>query len=289
MKLSKISAEVFIPDNIPLEAALSRTTHLVVAAHPDDVEIMAPIPILSCIGDDKKSLSAIVVTDGRSSPRGGKYRSCSDEEIRIKRRKEQRKAAVIGEYSALIFLDYTSEEIKSRMLRSVISDLVTIFSYSQPGSVFTHNLADKHDTHIAVALSVIFAIRELPETERPGKLLGCEVWRDLDWMLDSDKVLFDTSSQENLQSALIGVHDSQIDGGKRVDLAVLGRNRAHGTFFSPHAADKPPSLAFAMDLSPLLHDIDRGITEFVSEYIRRFEMDVINRIQRFGISDLEIG
>ena len=51
------------------------------------------------------------------------------------------------------------------------------------------NLVDKHDTHVAVVLRVIAAIRQMPPDIRPEKLYGCEVWRDLDWMLDSDKVV----------------------------------------------------------------------------------------------------
>jgi len=33
-------------------------------------------------------------------------------------------------------------------------------------------------------LRTIAAIREFPFSERPRKLFGCEVWRNLDWMLD---------------------------------------------------------------------------------------------------------
>ena len=54
-------------------------------------------------------------------------------------------------------------------------------------------------------------------------MLGCEVWRDLDWMMDVDKVAFDCSAHENLQAALLAVFDSQISGGKRYDLASLAR------------------------------------------------------------------
>ena len=40
------TAEVYIPDELPLERALARTTHLCIAAHQDDIEIMAAQPIL---------------------------------------------------------------------------------------------------------------------------------------------------------------------------------------------------------------------------------------------------
>ena len=116
--------------------------------------------------------------------------------------------------------------------------------------MFTHNLADKHDTHVAVALQVIAAIRSLPASERPQKLYGCEVWRDLDWMVDSDKVAFDLSEHENLQAALLGVFDSQISGGKRYDLATMGRRRANATYYASHGVDVSRAMAYAMDLTP---------------------------------------
>jgi len=60
------------------------------------------------------------------------------------------------------------------------------------------------------------------------------VWRDLDWLVDSDKAPFDVSEHENLQAALLGVFDSQIAGGKRYDLASMGRRRANATYFESH-------------------------------------------------------
>ena len=36
--------------------------------------------------------------------------------------------------------------------------------------------------HVGVTLKLIEAIRALPKAARPRQVLGCEVWRDLDWM-----------------------------------------------------------------------------------------------------------
>ena len=71
---------------------------------------------------------------------------------------------------------------------SLSSDFAQILKAARPQFIFTHNLADKHDTHVGTALKVITAIRSLPAEERPERLFGCEVWRDLDWMADGDKV-----------------------------------------------------------------------------------------------------
>jgi len=71
----------------------------------------------------------------------------------------------------------------------------------------------------------IAALREMPADHRPKKVYGCEVWRDLDWMVDSDKVVFAVDGHENIQNSLVGVFDSQIAGGKRYDLATQARRR----------------------------------------------------------------
>ena len=106
----------------------------------------------------------------------------------------------------------------------------------------------------AVALRVIEALRKLDQAERPERLAGCEVWRSLDWMDDSDKVTMNLSNHENLQYALLGVFDSQIVGGKRYDLASMGRRRANATYFESHAVDNTTGLSYGMDMTPLMND-----------------------------------
>ena len=41
MKLHNPTAEIFIPDGLPVPAALKRITHLGIGAHQDDLEFMA--------------------------------------------------------------------------------------------------------------------------------------------------------------------------------------------------------------------------------------------------------
>lgn len=279
MKLHRETAEIFVPDNLPIDQALERTTYLAISAHQDDIEIMAASPILECFQHKDCWFTGVVVTDGRGSPRNGIYEQYSDEEMRLVRFKEQRKAAIIGEYAAQILLDYPSNEFKSSSALPV-DDLVAILKATHPKQVYTHNLADKHDTHVGVAMKVISAIRNLPMNERPQKLFGCEVWRDLDWMVDDDKVGFDLSHQENLQAALLGVFDSQISGGKRYDLASLARRRANATYFEAHSVDLKSGLSYAMDMTALILADDKEPLVYIREYIHRFEQDVIERLHR---------
>lgn len=282
MQFHLTTAEIFVPDGLPAEAALARTTHLAIAAHQDDIEIMAAAPILACFQQPDQWFSGVVVTDGRGAPRGGLYQHYSDDEMHQVRIKEQKKAAIVGEYAAQVLLGYPSELIKDGCDSDAIADLVTILRVARPECVYTHNLADKHDTHVAVALRVIAAIRSLPEADRPRKLYGCEVWRDLDWLPDEEKVAFDLTSHEHLQAALIGVFDSQVTGGKRYDLASLGRRRANATYFEAHGIDRSQMITFAMDLTPLIVDLDLDVAEFIRQAIHRFAQDVDGRLRQAG-------
>jgi LmbE family N-acetylglucosaminyl deacetylase len=282
MKFHQSTSELFIPDGMALPAALERTTHLAVAAHQDDLEIMAASAILECFQNKEQWFTGAVVTDGRGSPREGWYKEYTDDEMTAVRRKEQKKAGVVGEYAALALLDHPSAHVKDGADRKPVEDIAALIQACRPEILLTHNLADKHDTHVGVALKTIAAARSLPAAARPRKVFGCEVWRDLDWMVDDDKVGFDVSPRENLQAALLGVYDSQITGGKRYDLASLGRRRAHATYFASHGVDTATGIIFAMDLTPLVADPKMDIAAYIKEYIDRFAEDVAGRFKRLG-------
>jgi len=276
------TAEIFVPDGLPVEQALTRTTHLTVAAHQDDIEIMAAGPILECFQQADRWFTGVVVTDGRGSPRDDLYKDYNDEDMRRVRFAEQKKAAVVGEYAAQVLLDHPSKVIKDASRPEPVEDLAALLKVARPRFVYAHNLADKHDTHVAVALRLIAALRSLPKADRPEKLYGCEVWRDLDWMVDGDKVPFDLSKHENLQAALLGVFDSQICGGKRYDLASLGRRRANATYFESHGVDTTLGLSFGIDLTPLIADDNLAPAAFIQGFIDRFAGEVKDRLTRLG-------
>jgi LmbE family N-acetylglucosaminyl deacetylase len=282
MKFHLDTAEVYIPSNEPVEKALSRTTHLCISAHQDDIEIMAAQPILECFQQKDKWFTGVVVTDGRGSPRDDLYKDYTDDEMRVVRFKEQRKAAFVGEFSAQVMLDMPSKIVKDAARKEPVEDILEVLHATKPQIVYTHNLADKHDTHVAVALRVIESIRRLDQSERPARLVGCEVWRALDWMSDSDKVQMNVSDHENLQFALLGVFDSQIAGGKRYDLASMGRRRANATYFESHGVDATTGLSYAMDMSPLMSDTTKDPVAFAQDFIQRFAQDVNDRIRRMS-------
>lgn len=281
MKLTKETAAIFVPDGLPVEEALRRTTHLGIGAHQDDLEIMCLEGILAGFGNPDQWFTGVVVTDGGGSARDGLYADYTDEMMRKVRRHEQNKAAVIGEYAAAVFMDFSSSEVKNPANAAPAEEIRNLLLATAPEVVYTHNLADKHPTHVGVAMNVVRAIRALPADQRPKRLYGCEVWRDLDWMIDEDKVVFRLDSHENIAMSLVGVFDSQIVGGKRYDLATMGRRRAHATYHESHSVDASQMINFGMDLTPLIEDDRLSVTGYVLDHIERFAADVRGNLSKF--------
>jgi LmbE family N-acetylglucosaminyl deacetylase len=279
MEFANPGAQVYVPDGTAVVEAIARTTHLAVGAHQDDIPIMAHDGILQCFGHSDRWLLGITVTDGGGSSRTDIYADFSDAQMREVRIVEEKKAASVGEYGAAVLLDYPSSAAKDPANDTMVDELASLINRARPDVVYTHNLADKHDTHVAVALRTIAAIRRLPDNTRPAAVYGCEVWRDLDWMVDTDKVAFDVTDRSNLFAALMGVYDSQITGGKRYDLATTGRRLAHATFSESHAVDKAEALIYAMDLTPLVTDPIDPATH-IADHIGRMEQEIADRIGR---------
>ena len=280
MRLKRSGAEIWAPDGAPAEEALARTTHLGVCAHPDDLEILAFPGIIECFQREDRWFAGVLMSDGAGSPREGIYAGYTDQAMRAVRRREQKKAAHVGEYGALVLLDYSSADVKDPRQAMIVEDLGAVLRVARPEVVYTHNPADRHDTHVATALRTIAALRQLSPKDRHRRILGGEVWRDLDWMVERDKVVQDVAARESLAAALLGVFDSQIGGGKRYDLATLGRRRAHATYAAPRSADTKAQISLAMDLTPLVADASIDVAAYVEAHIDRFAEDVRERIVR---------
>lgn len=277
-KLNSPDAEIFFSD--PAYRDLKTTTHLGIGAHQDDLEIFAIHGILDAYDNPLKHFTGVTVTDGRGAPRSGPFAGMDDDQLWKIRCEEQKKAASLGHYLAQFLLNYGSSKVKSPSHPAVISDLQSILTATHPDVIYTHNLADKHDTHVAVALCVIEALRTLNPPLLGVKLYGCEVWRSLDWLPESEKIAFDVSQHADLQAALLNVYQSQIAGGKRYDLATLGRRQANATYHQSHATDTAERMVYAMDLTPLIQTPALAIDHFIADKISHFSKDVTQRIQR---------
>lgn len=275
-----LDADIFIPEGILPEQALKRTTHLCIAAHQDDIEIFAWHGIRECYTAKDKWFTGVVVTDGAGSPRTNEYRGYSDREMMEIRHEEQRTAASIGRYSAMVQLFHPSASVKNGN-PCVVEDLVKILEMTLPQTVYLHNPADKHDTHVAVLLRSIEALRKIPSSKRPELVLGCEVWRSLDWVMDDQKYILPLKGAENVAASILGVFDSQISGGKRYDLATEGRRIANATYLQSHDTDEHRAVTLALDLTPLVKDEDLDIGEFTERFIGSFLADVKDRLEKF--------
>jgi LmbE family N-acetylglucosaminyl deacetylase len=274
IQLENEHADVFMPDGMAGEQAIARTTHLGIGAHQDDLEFMAMHGIIECHGKPDKWFSGITCTNGGGSARTGPFAGFSNAEMIEVRREEQREAARVGEYGFMAQLGYSSAEIKGSRREQFTSDLRKLVAASRPEVIYTHNLADKHTTHIAVVAVLIQALRSLPESDRPKQVIGCEGWRDLDWMPDDKKVIMDLSSHPELALELNGIFNSQISGGKRYDLAVQGRRQANATFLDSHSVDKATRVCFGMDLTLLIQNDSIDVTDYVCALIDEFKADV---------------
>lgn len=279
MTLKQPNADLFIPDADRHSVSLSRTTHLGVGAHQDDLEFMALHGILECFQRSDRWFGGITCTDGAGSARTGPYAHYTDEDMKAIRVQEQRTAAIIGQYSFMAQLGYSSSAAKDASKRSdLIDDLEALIRASRPQYIYTHNPFDKHATHIGVFLALREAILRLPAEARPEKVFGCEVWRGLDWLPDHLKVIHTLDAHPNLAAALNGVFDSQITGGKRYDLAVEGRRLANATFFDAHTTDESTRIAYAVDLSPLVHDAGLSLEAFTDSHLQALKDEITNQL-----------
>jgi LmbE family N-acetylglucosaminyl deacetylase len=285
MKLSRPDSDIFLPEisaGLTPEAALARTTHLCVIAHQDDIEINAYPAVAECYGRTDKFFTGVVMTNGAGSARTGKYGHVTDAQMQEIRKEEQRTAARLGKYNLQLQLSHASGDVKKSGHAGVAADLATIFGGCRPSVVYLHQPADKHDTHVGCFLRCIEAIRALPRDQRPARVLGVEGWRDLDWLADNDKVPMDASANPELAEKLVAVFDSQIAGGKRYDLAAMGRRLANATFFASHSTDKTNAISLAMDLTPLVQDDTLSVADFTLRHIENLRADVAGRLGKLG-------
>ena len=268
------SAWLFVPDGSDPKPALERTTHLAIGAHPDDNEIMAMHGIMTCFQQTKHWFCGAIITDGRSAPRSGPYANLTDDDMGVLRSQELRDAARIGEYAAQVMLGYSSEMLTNPANDALITDLLALLNATQPEIVYTHNLADRHPSHVATAIRVITALRLFPLSKQPQKVYGCEVWGDLDWLPDHLKVRLDQSGQIGLQKKLLQAFKSQNGSGKRYDIAAQGRWTSHATFDASHAIEQEKHLSYAMDLTQLMAEPELDIAEFIDRHLDAFAGEI---------------
>ena len=281
MKFSRPDAEIFLPNTGNAAKALTSTTHLGIGAHADDLEILAFPGIAACLNHPIQRFSGVVVTNGAGAPRGGPYAKISDAELVALRREEQRQAAKLGQYAAVVQLGFPSQEIRKTPCQALVHDLHQILEATQPRVEYLHNPADRHDTHVAVLVACLDALRRLPVSSRPLEVYGCEVWGDLDWVPASQTVRLPCPAPEDFGPSLLRCFRSQIEGGKRYDLAAVGRRRAQATFAEAYSPDQTGEVVLALDLLPLMGPNPPSVADFITGLIDGFKKETIGRIAEF--------
>jgi LmbE family N-acetylglucosaminyl deacetylase len=283
VKLTQTHVDLFAPGGGNLESALASTTHLGIGAHPDDLEIMAYPGICACRGQKNLRFSGVVATDGAGSPRSGSSEKLSAPDLVKTRREEQKNAAGLGGYATILQLAHPSSEIRGAGRNSLITDLLEILKIAKPKVLYLHNPADRHETHIAVLLASLAALRQLPSADRPTEIYGCEVWGDLDWVPTKQVVRLPCPAPADFGPSLLRVFRSQVDG-KRYDLAAAGRRRAQATFADAYTPDQADEMVLALDLKPLVENSRLTLAEFVSSLTGEFQKQTLERIRRLESS-----
>jgi len=161
-------------------------------AHQDDLEFAALAPIAACLEDSERWFTGVACTDGSGSARTGVFAECTDEEMRVLRRQEQRAAAEIGGYSAIFQLGHPSADIRGDGHAALVAELVEILTAAQPVNVYTHNTGRQAQHPSGRRGGQLPAGEKKPDLGRkdtpqvprlapaqpiPNLALGCAIWR----------------------------------------------------------------------------------------------------------------
>ena len=149
---------------------------------------MAYHGISTCYQEDLAWFGGIVCTDGAGSSRSGPYADYSDAALVACHQKEQMRAADIGQYSFVECLNHGSATLKDPNAARPAS-LSSKTGSSKPSPKFAIPTTPPTSTP---PMSRFVKPRSkptpLPPHARPRKLYVREVWRDLDWLNDNEKI-----------------------------------------------------------------------------------------------------
>lgn len=276
-KEQRIDPTLYIPNGEDADLSISKTTHLGIVAHHDDLEFMALSGILECYGKNNQWFGGIICTDGRGSVKAGAFANFTDEELMQVRIEEQNEAARLGAYSFVQHLGFPSSWIKDKEKRKfAVKELESILQKVRPEILYLHNPFDKHPTHLAVLACCLDALKNLPPEMLPQKIIGCEGWRGLDWLPEDLQLALPVNDPDGLGRKLNSVYRSQIESGKAYDKAVDGRRFANATFSNPHAHDQCDQIELGIDLKPLVVAGGPSLEEFAKEILGKFTQRVLS-------------
>jgi LmbE family N-acetylglucosaminyl deacetylase len=292
MKFKNQGAELYIPDGKAQAEAFASAYGgaLAIGAHQDDLEIFAMHGIGQSFSRSSKRFVGVTVTNGGGSARKGPFVNLTDAQMVDERHKEQNEAARLGNYAAQFQLRYPSSSIKGispPLGQELVQELLAILRLTKPETLYIHNPFDKHESHLACMRASLEAVRiyagEMDPQFPLRTIFGCEVWRGLDWLPDSYKVLLDVSDYLDLQRELIGAHRSQIEGSKNYIDATLGRQFANATYNDSHNLDEAVAATLALDLSEFLTDPDLTLVNFQTRILDEYNRLILEKAAQYDI------
>jgi LmbE family N-acetylglucosaminyl deacetylase len=274
--------DYFSPKSLDLVSALGQSRIVGIGAHSDDLDFMC----LSAIekgrtADGQSTFFGMILSNGSGSKRGKAFESFSDSDFIELRRREQRESAGISGFTGVLQFSYPSAQVKRKSFAKLQTEVAALLAAAPVEAVFTHSPFDRHDTHRAVCFHVLSAIQSLPRARRPKKVIGCEVWRSLDWLPEKYRKIFPICTTEPQMRRLFSVYQSQILGAKNYVDAVIGRKRSHATFSESHERDAADFCEIGVDLSPVALG-KRSLNQFCDEVLQEFQKEIRQELKGYS-------
>lgn len=262
-----------------LEKALTTATDVTIGAHQDDSEIMGGAICLQDKEDGKHThWLSVIVTDGAASNNklSGEANAKTAREKTAMRHREQREAAALTGAPVIQF-NYPSAAVNDHMgprkKQEVAYALSTAFSaMPEMSRIYSHNMLDKHDTHLGVLTCQIAALRaSAPHNPKLEHAYGMEVWGGLT-TVESELNLFPISETvlEKLYN-VINVFQTQIEWqGRDYAKATIDRFRGHGGYVTnPHMDTPPPGMVIGTDMLDLMRNPDKNLSTAIATIMER--------------------
>ena len=250
-----------------------------ICAHGDDCELMAIDGIQRGYRASKYTFACVVTTDGVDSERSGRYARSDNEKMASVIVAEQKKAATIGRYNSVYFMNYSTEEVKDQENEDIVNEYIEIIRELKPRIIYTHSILDRNPAHVAVAIKVINALREMKRSEQPTTLYGCESERDLDWVDSSKVVTFNVSKNLRLQRQLISAHKSSNLSRDYVN-AAIGRRLVNAVFNREEKRKTAKLTAKAINMTTLLRRKDLPIKKYAMSFVEDLYTEINDMMDR---------
>ena len=241
-----------------LEEALSDTTHMAIVAHADDDGVLAGQAISETYLNPDKHLTVIVVSASPGTGRPPGYEGFDDAAMVAIRRREQIDASDVGCYAATAQLGFSKNEIMGlengdfTAAHNIQVTLRDILRHTpRLDSLYLHSIFDEHDTHQALTMLTLDALRELEKAERPQNCYGVEVSSSLSWLPpEHKKRLF--ISQMRTVKAILGRYKTEL-AKRKYDEGVEGRSIANAVFQRDMGTSPAEPYLCALDYGSILN------------------------------------